>query len=252
VPRVRRPAARARTATSAPTLLALMWLASPALPIGGFSYSEGLEAAVDAGLVSHEAAARDWLLDQLVLGLACSELAVVARAFAAWRRHDTERARELNDWMLATRETAEQRLQAEQMGRSLAAWLAQRQADAAQGGSAGDGHTRAAVAALLAFTPAPTYPVAFALAAACTACSAREAVLAAGFGWAENMVQAAVRAVPLGQSAGQRILGALVDALPAAVDHALALGDGDRLASLPGLAILGARHETQYSRLFRS
>jgi urease accessory protein len=252
MPRVRRPAARPRTATSAPTLLALMWLASPALPIGGFSYSEALEAAVDAGLVTHEATARDWLLDQLVLGLACSELAVVARAFGAWRRHDAARAQELNAWVLATRETAEQRLQTEQMGRSLAAWLAQRQADPAHGGGTDGERAAASLAALLAFAPAPTYPLAFALAAAGTACSAREAVLAAGFGWAENMVQAAVRAVPLGQSAGQRILGALADALPAAVDHALALGDGERLASLPGLAILGARHETQYSRLFRS
>ncbi|HKX95001.1 MAG TPA: urease accessory UreF family protein, partial [Methylibium sp.] len=82
--------------------------------------------------------------------------------------------------------------------------------------------------------------------------SPRDAALAYAFGWAENLAQAALKAVPLGQSAGQRILGALAAALPPAVDAALALTDGERIAALPGLAILGARHETQYSRLFRS
>ncbi|HSV68614.1 MAG TPA: urease accessory UreF family protein [Methylibium sp.] len=237
MPRVRRPAAP----TSAATLLSLIWLASPALPVGGFSYSEGLEAAVDAGLVHDEASTRAWLLDQLALGLARSELPLVAAALAAWRRDDLARVRELNDWLLATRETAEARLQTEQMGRSLAAWLQQRPDT--------DPARRAALAAL---APAPTYPVAWALAAAGGAATPREAALAYAFGWAENLVQAALKAVPLGQSAGQRILGALADAIPGTVDAALTLSDGERLASLPGLAILGARHETQYSRLFRS
>jgi urease accessory protein len=237
MPRVRRPAAL----TSAATLLALMWLASPALPVGGFSYSEGLEAAVEAGLVHNEASAQAWLLDQLLLGLGRGELAVVAQAIAAWRRGDAPRVRELNDWLLSTRESAELRLQTEQMGRSLGAWLQQR-----------PGTDAAALARLLALPPAPSYPVAFALAAAGTSASVREAVLACAFGWAENMVQAAIKAVPLGQSAGQRMLGALVEAIPETVDAALALRDGERMAFMPMLAVLSARHETQYSRLFRS
>lgn len=237
MPRVRQPP----TPTSAATLLGLMWLASPALPVGGFSYSEGLEAAVEARLVHDDLSARDWLLDQLTLGLARSELPLLAAALKAWRREDVTRVRELNDWLLATRETAEARLQTEQMGRSLAAWLTQRP----------DTEPRR-LAALKTLVPAPTYPIAFALAVAGTQASPREAALAYVFGWAENLVQAALKAVPLGQSAGQRILGALADAIPAAVDTALTLTDGERLASLPGLAILGARHETQYSRLFRS
>lgn len=226
-------------ALPAAALLQMIWLASPALPVGGFSYSEGLEAAVDAGVVTGEDSACGWLLDQLALVQSRSDLAAAAAAFAAWQHHDAERVRELNAWVAATRETAELRLQSEQTGRSLAHWLHQRHPDDAR------------VDTLDALAP-PTWPVAFALAAAVTGAPAREALLAMAFGWAENQVQAAIRAVPLGQSAGQRILAALADAIPAAVDDALARTDATRQSFAPRLAVLSARHETQYSRLFRS
>ena len=231
--------------------LQLMWLASPALPVGGFSYSEGLEAAIDAGLVTREADVSRWLTDQLHLALARSDLSVVSRAIAAWQRGDLDRVRELNDWVLHTRETSELRLQAEQMGRSLVEWLRNR--DGGAQAEAND-HRLAACAAL---PPAPTWPVTFALAVAqClpprSTSALREALLSFAFGWAENMVQAAIKAVPLGQSAGQRILQALVDEIPQAIDTALAQPDSQRQAFTPMLAVLSARHETQYSRLFRS
>jgi urease accessory protein len=220
-------------------LLQLIWLASPALPVGGFSYSEGLEAAVDAGLVADEASTRAWLLDQLALVQARSDLAAAAAAFAAWRDHDAARVHELNAWVAATRESAELRLQSEQTGRSLAQWLRQRAPDDPR------------LDTLDALAP-PTWPVAFALAAVTTGAPVRQALLAMAFGWAENQVQAALRAVPLGQSAGQRILATLADAIPAAVDAARAATDDTRQAFAPMLAVLSARHETQYSRLFRS
>jgi len=223
------------------TLLRLMWLASPALPVGGFSYSEGLEAAVEAGLVGTEAQAGDWLLHQLDVSLARAELSVVAQAFAAWQTGDTSRVTALNDWMRATRESAEFRQQTEQMGRSLTEWLR-------NGEQAGD----ARIATLAALSPAPTWPVAFALATQLAGADRHEALLAFAFGWAENMVQAAMKAVPLGQSAAQRMLGRLADAIPPAVEAALVLPDGERQAFAPMLAILSAQHETQYSRLFRS
>jgi urease accessory protein len=220
-------------------LLQLIWLASPGLPVGGFSYSEGLEAAVDAGLADREDTARQWLLDQLHLTQARSELPAVAAAFRAWQAHELARVQALNDWVLATRETAEGRQQCAQMGRSLADWLRQRSADADAD-------------ALSALRPAPSWPVAFALAAARSGADVHSALCAMAFGWAENLVQAAVKAVPLGQSAGQRMLGSLSEAIPAAVDAALRLDDDTRQAFSPGLAILSARHEAQYSRLFRS
>lgn len=219
------------------SLLQLIWLASPALPVGGFSYSEGLEGAIDAGLVTSEAAAADWLVDQLHLTLARSDLAIVAQAVAAWRADDTERVRDLDAWVLRTRETSELRQQTKQMGRSLVAWLRSVRPQAAD---------RAAAVGHL------TYPVAFALAASTSGAGVRPIVLAFAFGWAENMMQAAIKSVPLGQSAGQRILARLAQEIPAAVDHAMALGDDERQAFSPMLAILSARHEHQYSRLFRS
>jgi urease accessory protein len=224
------------TTMSADTaLLQLLWLASPALPIGGFSYSEGLEAAVDAGLVTSEQQAGDWLVEQLHLTLARCDLSVVAAALGAWRAGNSARIGELNAWVLRTRETAELRQQTEQMGRSLVEWLKAV-------------HTGTAALA----TEPLTYPVAWALAASISNASEREALLAFGFGWAENMVQAGVRTVPLGQSSGQRILARLAADIPGAVDRALASGDDERQAFAPMLAILSARHENQYSRLFRS
>lgn len=227
------------------SLLQLMWLASPALPIGGFSYSEGLEAAIDAACVTDEASAGNWLVDQLHLSQARSDMAVLPQAIPAWQAHDIERLQSLNDWVLMTRESSELRLQSEQMGKSLTVWLrnqyAQTPANAAQ---------VEALALLSGRTP--TYPLAYALAASLTLAPLRECLLAYAFGWAENMTQAAIKAVPLGQSAGQRILARLVAEISTAVDHALGLPDDARTAFSPMLAILSARHESQYTRIFRS
>ncbi|TAM37936.1 MAG: urease accessory protein UreF [Burkholderiaceae bacterium] len=226
-------------ALAATSLLQLIWLASPALPIGGFSYSEGFEAVVGYGFVATEIEASDWLTQQLHVTLARGDLAVVARAIPAWRRDDLASAGELNAWILQTRETSELRLQTAQMGESLLQWL-RNQNTATPSRLAACAQMRA------------TYPVTFALAASATQAGVRDCLLAFAFGWAENMVQATVKSVPLGQNAGQRILARLADEIPSAVAHALRLADGERQAFAPMLAILSSRHETQYSRLFRS
>ena len=221
------------------SLLQLIWLASPALPVGGFSYSEGLESAITRAGVATETIASDWLADQLQLSLVRGDLAVIAQAISAWRASQLTRISQLNDWILQTRETSELRAQSEQMGRSLLVWLRNHE-------GANSTHLDACAAL------PPTYPLAFALAASQLEASTRDCLLAYAFGWAENMVQAALKSIPLGQSAGQRILARLAGDIPAAVDAAMLLTDEERQAFSPMLAILSSQHETQYSRLFRS
>ena len=155
---------------AASSLLQLIWLASPALPVGGFSYSEGLEAAIDHGLVHDEASCTQWLLDQLLLTQARGDMAAMAQAVPAWQALDTERLRTLNAWVLATRESSEMRLQTEQMGRSLLDWLRNLQ--------------QASPEALqcLATLP-PTYPLAYALALSIAQAPLDHALQAYAFGW---------------------------------------------------------------------
>ena len=220
-------------------LIGLIWLASPALPVGGFSYSEGLEAAIEHGWVHNETTCASWLMDQLWLTQVKGDLAVVAQAMSAWSELDQVRLRALADWVMATRETAELRLQTEQMGRSMLEWLRHLH---------GSDHP---ALQLLARLP-PNYPMAQALAMTLIGADAEQALQAYAFGWAENMTQAALKAIPLGQSAGQRVLAQLACEIPAAARTALHLPDDERQVFSPMLAILSSRHEIQYSRLFRS
>ena len=229
----------AQAASMTTELLQLIWLASPALPVGGFSYSEALEAAIDHEYVHNESSCSDWLADQLHLSQARGDMALMARAIPAWQTLNIARLKELSAWVHATRETHEMRLQTEQMGRSLLDWLRiQNKA-----------HTDTLQ---LCSELRPTYPIAMSLALSLANAPIENALQAYAFGWAENMAQAALKAVPLGQISGQKILARLAQEIPEAVEHAMALSDYDRQAFCPMLAVMSARHETQYSRLFRS
>ena len=227
------------TESATPALIQLIWLASPALPIGGFSYSEGLEAAIDHGWVHDEHSSAAWLIDQLHLTQSRGDMAVLGQMIAAWQAQDHARLETLSEWVHATRESAELRLQTEQMGRSMLEWL--RNQDAL------DADTLA-----MCNRWVPTYPLMLALAFSRTDATLEQCLQAYAFGWAENMVQAAIKSVPLGQNAGQRILTQLAQHIASAVSHALQVTDETRQAFSPMLAILSAQHETQYSRLFRS
>jgi urease accessory protein len=231
--------ASASSPAGTPALLQLIWLASPALPIGGFSYSEGLEAAIAHGWVHDEHSAAEWLVDQLHLTQSRGDMAVIGQMVQAWQVLDHARLEVLTQWVHATRESAELRLQSEQMGRSMLEWL--RNQDAID-----------ADTVTMCNRWVPTYPLMMALALSRTGASPESCLQAYAFGWAENMVQAAIKSVPLGQNAGQRILTQLAQHIASAVYHALQVTDDTRQAFSPMLAILSAQHETQYSRLFRS
>jgi len=225
-----------------PPQLRLTWLASPALPIGAFSYSEVLEAAVEHGLVHDDVSAGAWLSQQLRL-LARGDLAAIAQGITAWRVGDEPALREIARWLRTTRDGAEARLQSEQMGQSLLVWL-RGQPMASPGQLAlladcGEGY------------PMP-YAFVMSLALATIDVPVDLALHSQAFGWAENQVQAALKAVPLGQTAGQRVLTRLASEIPAAVAEAIATPPARRQLFAPMLSVLAARHETQYSRLFRS
>ncbi|MGZ5039407.1 MAG: urease accessory protein UreF [Usitatibacter sp.] len=215
----------------------LLQLASPALPVGAYSYSQGLESAVEAGIVRDAGSASRWIGDVLALSLVSMEAPILLRLAAAWESRDAEAARRWNDEFIASRETAELRAETLQMGYSLRRLLAELQVDGAQ--------------ALEAFDEL-AYPTAFALAVTAWGIDAREALEAYLFAWIENQVLAAVKTVPLGQTEGQRMLLDLAGRIPAAVESAAAMGDADLCNLAPGLALASARHETQYTRIFRS
>lgn len=234
------PARTAVTAMRIAELTALLHLASPALPIGAFSYSQGLEAAIEAQLVHDADSARDWIASGLANVLAHGELPFVAHQFERWRTHDAAALAAANAEFLASRESAELRRETEQMGWSLRQLCASLEW--------GDSARRATLAAL---TPV-AQPTAFAFAALAHDAPADAALAAYAFSWVENQAAAALKAVPLGQLAGQRIIVALRPAIEAAVARALATPPDDLNTFAPQLGILSARHESQYSRLFRS
>jgi urease accessory protein len=221
-------------------LVRLLQLASPTLPIGAYSYSQGLEWAVAAGTVGDAASARAWIGDALALVVAPGEAAVTWRALEAAQRQDWSELAEWNDWFRASREAAELRAETEQMGASLARL--------ASGLELLDAAARSAADALAPIT----LPAAYALFARGFGVPAEAALTAYVWSWLENQVLAAIKTIPLGQLAGQRLLAELGARIPAATATARALAAADVSSFAPGLALASSRHETQYSRLFRS
>ena len=219
------------------SLLRLMQLTSPALPVGAFAYSQGLEWAAHAGWITGEETALEWLKDVLEGPLCHLDLPVLRRMHAAWLRKDEAEVRRWSVFLLSSRETRELELEDVQAGRSLARVLA--------GHGIGDatGWVR---------DPEATLAAMHSLAAVSWAVPERAALLGYVFTWAEAQVGALSRLLPVGQLAAQRILSAVTDGAPAAVGRALDALDDDIGAFAPSHALASTFHETQYTRLFRS
>ena len=222
------------------SLARLLQLASPALPVGAYSYSQGLEAAVEAQVVTDSKSAGRWIGDALTLSLAKFEAPAWCRLYSAWQARDFDEVRRLNGVFCATRETAELRAETLQMGYSLRRLCVEL------------GEFDAGAIAELQRMEEIVFPAAFTFVATRWEIPERDALVAYLWSWLENQVMAALKAVPLGQTDGQRLLLRLGAALSSIAEEAMAAEDAMLANFAPGLAIASSRHETQYSRLFRS
>lgn len=222
-------------------LARLLQLASPALPVGAYTYSQGLEWAVESGVITDEATAGRWIGDLLHHGIGRYEAPLVFALMQAWTAGNGGEIGRLNGEFLASRETAELRAETAQMGFSLHRLVR----DLRDPGLAGVEGTLAGLGEI-------AFPTGWAGLAAYWRIEAEAAVAAYLWSWAENQVMAALKAVPLGQASGQRLLAALGAAIPSAAVDALQLPESAWSNFTPAFAIASARHETQYSRLFRS
>ncbi len=225
----------------------LLQLASPALPIGAYSYSSGLETAIDDGRVADGETALQWIGDMLTLVIGTLRRAAGGRrARTATDLGDLDVARRAQPPVRASRETAELRLEAEQMGYSLDKWI--------RAGPRGAGRARRRRPAGGADPPGRAGRRAGRLGVPPARAWARcaDTVTALLWGFAENQVMVLLKAMPMGQIQGQRVLDALVPVIDRVTGEALARPAEDWSTSAPGLAIASMRHEVQYSRLFRS
>jgi urease accessory protein len=218
-------------------LLRLLQLVSPSLPIGAFAYSQGLEWAVEAGWVHDGETLAEWIEDLLLHGLARLDLPILARQRQAWLAGDPASVAHWSERLIAAREAAELRAEERQRGRALAVLLRSLGLEVPGGD----------------WTPvAASHTSGLALAAARWAVPQRDTALGYAWGWLEGQVLAGVKALPLGQTSGQQLLLRLAARIPEALDQALALPSEAIGAAAPALAIAASRHETQYTRLFRS
>jgi urease accessory protein len=231
----------------------LLQLSSQALPVGGYSHSQGLEAAIEQEIVSDESSLLRWISDVLEFSMKSFEIPCLLSMSAAWTGGSLAALAAMNDEFLSTRESAEIRAAGVQMGFSLRALLCNLPDVPAD-----------TVDALRAMRE-PSLPCVWSAAAAAWQIEPQEAVIGYLWTWAENQVVVAMKAVPMGQSAGQRVLlaiGSQIAQIAAQMDSG-EMGASETGASemkgmpggsnfCPGLAILSSQHETQYSRLFRS
>ncbi len=221
-------------------LLTLLQLTSPALPVGAYSYSEGLESLVEGGWITSANGLDQWLRECLATGAITVEAAILLRAHRAWVAQDLTQLAYWNNWLSANRETMELQNQNWQMGRSLLKLLQ-------------DLYDRQNWAEIqMAVGAECNLAIAFAIAAGIGSIDERTAVLGYLHSWASNLVSAGVKLIPLGQTAGQRLVLNLGEPIVATGDRISILSDEQLFSCSWGLSLASMQHETQYSRLFRS
>ena len=223
--------------TSSLGYVRLMQLVSPSLPIGGFTYSQGLEYAVERGWVHDVSTFDEWISGLLDHGMTYLELPILKRIYIAIQSANVEDLRYWSHYLLASRESRELRSEEINRAKALNTLLP----------NLGVKYSEEMNDAMETTQLSP-----FALAAISWHISLRDTALGYAWSWLENQVAAAIKLVPLGQTQGQQVQLMIGTRIPYAVDLGLSLNDDEIGASAPALGIASARHETQYTRLFRS
>lgn len=219
------------------SLLHLMQLSSVSLPVGGYSFSQGLETAIDCGWVKNAEQVHEWLRVQLQQSLAHVDLPILRLVLSACDHKEWLYISHCNDLALACRETHELHLTDAAMGKALLRLM---------------NSLNIPIPKPLTEQSEFSFVVLFAI--ACHHWQINFSLAAQGYGWSwlENQVAAATKLVPLGQTQSQQLLLKLQLFIPEAIDHSINIDEWQIGAGLPALAIASADHETQYSRLFRS
>jgi urease accessory protein len=218
----------------------LLQIASQALPIGGYSHSQGFEAAIESGFVRNEASVQQWITDVLLFSIASYELPSLIDMGEASSAGDFDALRRFNEEFLSARETAELRSATVQMGFSMRALLAALP------------DSPEILVNMLATMEEPSLPCVWSAVAAAWSIDPCDSAAAYMWSWAENQVLVAIKSVPIGQSQGQRVLSNLGRQIAQLTQSPPFWESSMRSNFAPGLAILSSQHETQYSRLFRS
>jgi len=221
-----------------------LWqLISPSLPIGAFAYSQGLETAVEKNWVSNEAEAKTWITGLLQQSLSQLDAPIIVRLQQAWQENNAHALKYWNQYLLASRESSELVNEDQQMGLALKRLLKDMLAD---------DNREPQYLSQIEEIESPTYASLYALAITVWKIPITVAIQGFLWSWSENQVAASIKLVPLGQTAGQRILSALIPIIEQGTQRAINISDDKIGALAPGFAIACAQHETQYSRLFRS
>ena len=219
------------------SVLQLWRLISPALPVGAYAYSQGLEYAIESEWVSDEASCLEWMQGVLSNNITYLDLPIVKRFYTAWQKEDKEALTYWSNYLRASRETKELILEDQQIGDSLARLLSDmdiQQANQWQQNSI------------------TSYPMMFALAGQHWNIEINDLLMGYAWAWCENQVAAAMKVVPLGQTQGQRLLEKIMPTINNAVELGMSIEDHDIGRMCPGQVMASSLHEQQYSRLFRS
>lgn len=218
-------------------LLHLLHLTSPALPVGAYAYSQGQEYAVELGYLRGMADAKNWIDGVMCHSVAGLDLPVLSRVYDAWQTNDLDQVNYWNQFLQASRESAEFELEDLQMGRALMRLL-----------------TSLELPEALAWPRQNPvcFVTVFALAGVCWKIDLPALSQGYCWSWLENQVAAATKLIPLGQTDAQKLLLSLMQSVEQCCIASQRVGDDDLGTGLPGLALISAQHETQYSRLFRS